>query len=308
MMTRLMCACLLCLESNTSAATQPQPPQIPPLAVHLIDKLIVAFKQTAPGISAARVDVLRDQLLAMASETESLNFTIDFSEAENSHSLDAELFWIAQTVVIKINEAAKANENDQNAEALKATHEIYRLVIKAYVLVGIGNATRFPHVIAATIPSTAVQIVAIVIASLPQWQNAQWPMQVFSVVFAGNLVLVPYIIWNVGRADQKKMPRLYPDFLKNIINLTLNRNAVDAKFWRIVAKNLRALAGSDPGAIEFLNDWLPGYQHNRFWSTTARGLRSQDTSPLQRFFETLQRRFPPPRQSDCSALLDNIAS
>jgi hypothetical protein len=308
-MGRVLLACLLCLGTDISATQSQRSPQVPPLAVELIDKLVAVLKQTEPENPDARVGVLREQLLGMATRTQRLNFKSYYFEGKSDdNSLEATLSLLARGVVTKIIEAANAKKNGQETEQDKAIQEICGIVTNAYLLVGMGNSPLPSHMMAAMTFSLAAISVGIGITSVPLLLGADKDGLAGDITIGAFIVAVlaygSHIALNLWRLDiREKMPRFYPGFLKNSLNLALNRNAVDARFWRIVAKNMNGLAGSDPNVSEFLNDWLPDDRHHRLWSTTVRGLRRQNTSPLQRFFETLKTKFDLPGRDDCAALL-----
>jgi hypothetical protein len=301
-MRRALFFSLLCLVSDTGAA-QSQPTQLPPLAMELIEELVAALKPTLPPDSAVDADVLRNGILRIAKE----NFATLSQDSSLSRKFIVTRY--ASDVALKIVEAARVKRNGQKAKEWQATEEILRLVSLAYLLVGMGDPPYRPYMIAVKSLSWVVATVGVVIVIwAPSFLSAEENFWVHeSLVGATGIAFFAIVLTptNWGRIHiPPEISRLYP---KNSTGLTLIRNAVNARFWKIVARYLHREAESNPDGREFLNDWLPGYRH-RLWFMTARDLRNQNTSPAQRFFETLKSKFPPPDQSDCSELLDKPAS
>jgi hypothetical protein len=298
---RVLCAFLIWLGSDIGAA-QSQPPQLPPLAMELIEELVAALKPTLPPDSTANADVLRNGILGIAEEY--------FETLFEGHSVSREITVATNAYIIvrRIGEAAKAKKNGQKTEERKATEEIQRRVSLAYLLVGMGDPPYRPHMIAIrSLSWTVLAVGAGIVCWWPPWPFGDKHFLAGQSVFGaiGIAFIVLALPSNLGRIHiPREMPRLYP---KNSMTLTLIRNSVNAKFWKIVAKYLREVAQSDPDVREFLNDWLPGYCY-RLWFMTVRGLRGQNTSPAQKFFETLKSKFASPDQSDCSELLDKPAT
>jgi hypothetical protein len=118
------------------------------------------------------------------------------------------------------------------------------------------------------------------------------------VTVGGTPALITHWFWNLGATRGNALPRFYPRFIKNLINLLLNRRTVDSYFWKFVARDLKQRGETDVRLAEFLTQWVPNYTSNVLWRTDRRDLRRLNTTLTDRFLTTLAATFESPMTCD----------
>jgi hypothetical protein len=253
----------------------------------MIDKLMASLPALTPdGRLPLSTDVLRGRLEALAASADETMLNNDWRKSRSEGSMNQLLEALASKVSAAVIEGSKTTDPEIRAHRLA---EILRWTTEAYLLIGMGDNAAYVHLLTSVVSSTSIPLLGILAAV---------PISLVSNDLASISIVVPYgfwgglNVWNLWRYDfSNKIPRLYPRFLRNLINKAAGRNAIHSHFWKIVAQDLKSAQSQSPEAVVFLNRWIPTYDANAFWFSNVKALRAEGQDPGSAFFKALSADF-----------------